>query len=123
FLASTKQGLENLMTDMQTARDMGGNELRDFMTKSLNLWVQNTEDRFTSPQKWKRCETELELKDLEGKKCYVGLDLSSGGDLTTIAIETPLEDEEFFIFTHSFMPRARMEEHIATDIAPYDLWE
>ena len=123
YLAATEQGLENLITDMNTARDMGGSELRDFMTKSLNLWVQNTEDKFTSPQKWKKCESELELKDLEGKKCYVGLDLSSGGDLTTIAIEIPLEDEEFFIFTHSFMPRARMEEHIATDIAPYDLWE
>ena len=123
YLASTKQGLENLKTDMQTARDMGGSELRDFMTKSLNLWVQNTEDRFTSPQKWKKCESDLELGDLEGKKCYAGLDLSSGGDLTTVAIEIPLEDEEFFIFTHSFMPRARLNEHITTDIAPYDLWE
>lgn len=123
YLAATEQGLENLITDMNTARDMGGSELRDFMTKSLNLWVQNTEDKFTSPQKWKKCESELELKDLEGKKCYVGLDLSSGGDLTTLAIEVPLEDEEFFMFTHSFMPRARMEEHVATDIAPYDLWE
>ena len=123
YLAATEQGLENLITDMNTARNRGGSERRDFMTKSLNLWVENTEDKFTSPQKWKKCESELELKDLEGKKCYVGLDLSSGGDLTTIAIEIPLEDEEFFIFTHSFMPRARMEEHIATDIAPYDLWE
>lgn len=123
YLAATEQGLENLITDMNTARDMGGSELRDFMTKSLNLWVQNTEDKFTSPQKWKKCESELELKDLEGKKCYVGLDLSSGGDLTTLAIEVPLEDEEFFMFTHSFMPRARMEEHVTTDIAPYDLWE
>lgn len=123
YLAATEQGLENLKTDMQTARDMGGTELRDFMTKSLNLWVQNTEDIFISPEKWKKCESDLELKDLEGKKCYVGLDLSSGGDLTTLAIEIPLKDEEFFIATHSFMPRARMEEHITTDIAPYDLWE
>lgn len=123
YLAATKQGLENLITDMQTARDMGGNELRDFMTKSLNLWVQNTEDKFTSPQKWKKCESDLELSDLKSKKCYAGLDLSSGGDLTTVAIEIPLEDEEFFIHTHSFMPRARLEEHIGTDIAPYDLWE
>ena len=123
FLASTKQGLENLKTDMQTARDMGGEELRDFMTKSLNVWVQNTEDIFISPEKWKKCESDLELEDLEGSKCYVGLDLSSGGDLTTIAIEIPLEDNEFFIATHSFMPRGRMEEHITTDIAPYDLWE
>lgn len=123
FLASTEQGLETLITDMQTARDMGGNELRDFMTKSLNLWVKNTDDQFINPDKWKKCESDLELQDLVGKKCYVGLDLSHGGDLTTVAIEIPLEDEEFFECSHSFMPRGRLQEHIVTDIAPYDVWE
>jgi len=123
FLAATQQGLESLITDMQTARDMGGSELRDFMVKSLNLWVKNSEDQFINPDKWKKCETELELKDLQGKECYVGLDLSHGGDLTTIHIEIPLGNEEFFEYSHSFMPRGRLQEHIATDVAPYDLWE
>ena len=123
YLASTKQGIENLKVDMQTAKDMGGSELRDFMTKSLNLWVQNTDDIFISPEKWKKCASDLELKDLIGKECYVGIDLSHGGDLTSIHIEIPLEDEEFFEYSHSFMPRGRMEEHIVTDVAPYDVWE
>lgn len=123
FLASTEQGLETLITDMQTARDMGGNDLRDFMTKSLNLWVKNTDDQFMNPEKWKKCESELELKDLMGKQCYVGLDLSHGGDLTTVALEIPLGNGEFFEHTHSFMPRARLQEHIVSDVAPYDLWE
>lgn len=123
FLASTEQGLETLITDMNTARDMGGNELRDFMTKSLNLWVKNTDDQFMNPDKWKKCESDLELKDLIGKECYVGLDLSHGGDLTTIHIEIPLEDGIFFEHSHSFMPRARLQEHIVSDVAPYDLWE
>ena len=95
----------------------------DFMTKSLNLWVKNTDDQFINPDKWKKCESDLELQDLVGKKCYVGLDLSHGGDLTTVAIEIPLEDEEFFECSHSFMPRGRLQEHIVTDIAPYDVWE
>ena len=123
YLATTKEGLETLINDMNTARDMGGNELRDFMTKSLNLWVKNTDDQFMNPEKWKKCESDLELKDLVGKKCYVGLDLSHGGDLTTIALEIPLENGEFFEHTHSFMPRARLYEHIVSDVAPYDLWE
>lgn len=123
FLASTKQGLETLITDMQTARDMGGSELRDFMTKSLNLWVKNTDDQFINPDKWKKCESDIELRDLGGKECYVGLDLSHGGDLTTVHIEIPLDNEEFFECSHSFMPRGRLEEHIVTDVAPYDVWE
>lgn len=123
FLACTKQGLETLITDMETARSMGGNELRDFMTKSLNLWVKNTDDQFINPDKWRKCESDLELRDLIGKECYVGLDLSHGGDLTTIHIEIPLENGEFYEHSHSFMPRARLQEHIVSDIAPYDLWE
>lgn len=123
FLASTKEGLETLITDMNTARDMGGNELRDFMTKSLNLWVENTDDQFMSPEKWKKCASDLELKDMIGKECYVGIDLSHGGDLTTIHLEIPLENGEFFEHSHSFMPRARLTEHIQTDVAPYDIWE
>lgn len=123
YLASTKEGLETLITDMNTARDMGGNELRDFMTKSLNLWVENTDDQFMSPEKWKKCESDLELKDMIGKECYAGIDLSHGGDLTTIHLEIPLENGEFFEHSHSFMPRARLQEHIQTDVAPYDMWE
>lgn len=123
YLASNKQGLETLITDMQTARDMGGNELRDFMTKSLNLWVKNTDDQFINPDKWKKCESDLELSDFEGRECYVGIDLSHGGDLTTVHIEVPLEDGEFFEHSHSFMPRGRLQEHIVSDIAPYDVWE
>lgn len=123
YLASTKEGLETLITDMNTARDMGGNELRDFMTKSLNLWVENTDDQFMSPEKWKKCESDLELKDMTGKECYAGIDLSHGGDLTTIHLEIPLENGEFFEHSHSFMPRARLQEHIQTDVAPYDMWE
>lgn len=123
YLASNKQGLETLITDMQTAKDMGGNELRDFMTKSLNLWVKNTDDQFINPDKWKKCESDLELSDLDGKECYVGIDLSHGGDLTTIHIEVPLVEGEFFEHSHSFMPRGRLQEHIVSDIAPYDVWE
>lgn len=123
YLASTEEGLETLITDMNTARDMGGNELRDFMTKSLNLWVENTDDQFMSPEKWKKCESDLELKDMTGKECYAGIDLSHGGDLTTIHLEIPLENGEFFEHSHSFMPRARLQEHIQTDVAPYDMWE
>ena len=46
FLCSTPRGLEQLKKDAQTARDMGGSELRDFLTKCLNMWVNNTDDQF-----------------------------------------------------------------------------
>lgn len=114
---------EVLKIDAQTARDMGGSDLRDFLTKSLNLWVENTDDSFITSEKWSKCGSDRTLNDFRGRKCWVGLDLSSGGDLTTIGLEFEEPDDKIYIYSHSFMPRGRLEEHIETDLAPYDLWE
>ena len=113
---------EVLKGDAQTAKDMGGGDLRDFLTKSLNMWVQNTDDQFIHADKWQKCGSDRTLEDFRGRECWVGLDLSSGGDLTTFALEFP-DGDKYYFFSHSFMPRGRLEEHIETDLAPYDLWE
>ena len=131
FIASNPGKFEILLTDAQTAKDMGGSDLRDFLTKSLNMWVQNTDDQFIHAEKWQKCGSKRTLEDMRGRKCWVGIDLSSGGDLTTYSLEFPEEyttetgetKEKYYFYSHSFMPRGRLQEHIETDLAPYDLWE
>ena len=126
FLCLDKERLKTLRQDAQTARDMGGSELRDFLTKCLNMWVKNTDDQYIDPEAWKACGSERTLKEIVeagNTECYVGLDLSSGGDLTTLALEFPLDGTNYYVYSHSFMPRGRLEEHIETDLAPYDMWE
>lgn len=123
YLATTETGLEVIKNDARTAKDLGGMDLRDFLTKRLNMWARNTENQYIDIDKWKLCATKKTLEDMRGKKCYAGLDLSSGGDLTTLALEFPLENNKFYLYSHSFMPSPRLEEHIRTDIAPYDIWE
>lgn len=123
FLCSTEEGMETLRTDAKTARDMGGSDLRDFLTKCLNMWVQNTDDQFIDVEKWQKCGSERSILAFKGRKCWVGLDLSSGGDLTTLSLEFEEPDDRYYLYSHSFMPRGRLEEHIETDLAPYDLWE
>ena len=122
FLCSTENGIAQLRTDAQTARDMGGSDLRDFLTKCLNMWVNNTDDQFIHVDSFKECGNGDELEDYRDQSCYVGLDLSSGGDLTTFALEFEKEDGGIHFYSHSFMPKGRLEEHIETDLAPYDLW-
>jgi phage terminase large subunit-like protein len=124
FICRNADMLETLRRDAQTAKDMGGAELRDFMTKSLNLWVENTDTYFIISENWDKCGSERTLSAFEGQACYVGIDLSSGGDLTTLALEfDDNPDERIYIYSQSFMPRGRIQEHITTDIAPYDIWE
>lgn len=126
FTCADPERLATLRQDAKTARDMGGAELRDFLTKCLNMWVKNTDDQFIDPDAWKACGSERRLAEIvaEGyRDCWVGLDLSSGGDLTTLALEFPLSGGRYYLHSHSFMPRGRLEEHVETDLAPYDLWE
>ena len=127
FTCADPERLATLRQDAQTARDMGGSELRDFLTKCLNMWVKNTDDQYIDPDAWKECgENGRKMSEIVAagyRDCWVGLDLSSGGDLTTLALEFPLEGGKYYLHSHSFMPRGRLEEHMETDLAPYDLWE
>ena len=87
----TPRRLENLRADAVKAKEMGGEELRNFQTKSLNIWVQAADMQYINAEAWANCGDGTTLEDMRGKECYLGLDLSSGGDLTSGALEFPLE--------------------------------
>jgi phage terminase len=104
------------------AKEKGGADLLNFMTKHLNYWVTNGVGGFVDLQKFKECESDLSIEDMKGKECYLGIDLSSGGDLTSISLVFPLEHEKIYIYSHSFMPELRLAEHEKTDDVPYRIW-
>lgn len=126
LIGATPQGIENMKDPAATAKQAGGNELRDFLTKRLNIWIQNADDQYIDVDKFLNCGSDRTLRDFQGMECFVGLDLSSGGDLTTVSLEIPYRSagrQKYYIWSHSYMPRARLQEHIAADHAPYDIWE
>lgn len=126
FTCADPERLATLRQDAKTARDMGGMELADFVCKSLNKWVRNTDDQFIDPDAWTACGSDRSVKEIVEaghRDCWVGLDLSAGGDLTTLHLTFPLPSGSFYWYSHSFMPRGRIEEHVETDLAPYDYWE
>lgn len=120
------EALENMRPIAMAAKDMGGNTLRDFIVKQLNMWIQWTNDVYIKDiDLWIKSKVDKTLKDFAGKKCYIGLDLSSGGDLTSLAFVFPYisgSARKYFVYARSFIPKRRVEEHIKTDRVPYDLW-
>ena len=56
------------------------------MTKRLNIWVQNADNQYIDVDKFLACGSDRKLDYFAGRECYAGLDLSSGGDLTTLAL-------------------------------------
>lgn len=116
--------LKNIRAAAITAKSMGGSELANFMTKLLNIWVSQAESQYMNMEHWKSCGCKKTLEDMRGQKCFIGIDLSSGGDLTSTAYEFPRIEEienksgdkedvkKYFIHSHSFMPYNRLEEHM-----------
>lgn len=125
LVAKLPQGIENLKRFAKEAKEKGGDDLRDFITKSLNEWYKFSDNQYLNLDKWKECASDLTLENFRGRECGLGLDLSSGGDLTSGVLEFVYEEKgdiKYFFQQQSFMPIKRLAEHIKTDNAPYDTW-
>ncbi|MEA5268962.1 terminase large subunit [Clostridium perfringens] len=130
LVAKLPKGLENLKRFAEESKQKGGDDLKNFLTKSLNIWYEFSNDQYIGPSVWKVGASKLTLENFKGKTCYAGLDLSSGGDLTSLALIFPYEFEKengekvrkYFIHSHSFIPKRRVAEHIQSDDVPYDVW-
>lgn len=126
ILEYDRDALENMVPIAATAKEMGGSTLRDFIVKQLNMWIQWTNDVYIKDMTvWNDAAVKKTLADFRKQKCYVGLDLSSGGDLTSVALVFPYMREgvrRYYVHAHSFIPKMRVQEHMKTDRVPYDLW-
>lgn len=105
------------------AKEKQGEELVNFETKTLNQWVTYTGGALLDMAAWQAGGKPWTLADMKGREGYLGIDLSSGGDLTSISIVFPLQDDNVYIWSHSYMPELRLAEHIRSDDAPYGVWK
>ena len=121
FVANPEK-IKALAAEAENAKNMGGMEKIDFIVKSLNMWSSVQDKSYVKPNDLMACATDKSIESFRGCECWVGLDLSSGGDLTTIALEFDDGGKDYF-FAKSYMPRGRFQEHIENDFAPYDMWE
>ncbi|ACQ54236.1 terminase large subunit [Clostridium botulinum] len=105
-----------------------------FLTKCLNIWVQDKENGYMDMSKWKKCEVKEIPYDLKNRIVYVGFDMSAKIDLTSVAFIIPILSDEvdktgkmivkYVCFSHSFIPnREKLKERILKDKVPYDAWE
>lgn len=60
-------------------------------------------------------------RSLKGRRCYVGLDLSSTTDLTALVGVFP-DDDGFDVLAQFFVPQDTIAERSRRDRVPYDQW-
>lgn len=101
--------LPELVQDFNTDRKVP-QEYNDWVTKQFNLFVNNSEQSFLTFEILKRNDGVIDLKELEGKHCIGGFDLSDSEDFTSACLEFPLEDGKTFVLSHSWIPMSKVKE-------------
>jgi phage terminase large subunit-like protein len=74
---------------------------------------------------WKKCSFPVSERDLEGRVCYGGLDLSSTTDITAFVLVFPPEDEDdrYMILPYFWLPEDTLDLRVVRDHVPYDVWK
>lgn len=85
----------------------------------LNNWVES-EDRFLEAGAWEQCGQPL--RSLVGRPCYIGLDLSSTIDLTSMVIVFPDEDGTYDVLPFFWMAKEQVSERQRLDRVEYSTW-
>lgn len=120
ILCSYEEGRHYLKGELKAALDVP-EKMRNFLTKNMNVWVDQKDNGYMSMDKWNACSTK-EIPDLSKHKTIIGIDLSSKLDLTSVSFETILDDGKYFIMSHSFMPEDTLQEKRHTDRFDYGLY-
>lgn len=94
-----------------------------FRQLRLNQWVKQS-TRWMQMEKWDACAFPVDERELLGRECYGGLDLSSSIDITAFVLVFPPRDEteKFVILPYFWIPEENMVQRVRRDHVPYDVW-
>ena len=120
IVATYEEGMAFLRSELRAALDVP-EKMRSFLTKNMNRWVDQKDNGYLALSDWNACGVDA-LPELTDHICFVGIDLSSSIDLTSVSFEFPLKDGSYAVFNHSFMPEETLKARMKTDKVRYDLW-
>ena len=116
-------GIDKVQDACNSARQNPAEE-NAFRQLRLSQWVKQSV-RWMPMEKWDRCAFAVDEKELEGRVCYGGLDLSSTTDMTAFVLVFPPADEEdkYIILPYFWIPEDTLDLRVRRDHVPYDIWE
>jgi phage terminase large subunit-like protein len=86
----------------------------------LNQWTEQSE-RWIPMNLWDDCKVVIARQDLIGRRCYLGMDLSTTTDLTALCLLFPGE-QGLDVLPLFFMPRDNLRERGRQDHVDYEEW-
>lgn len=107
---------EEMQAYQNTFKQLHLNIWVDGASKAIDadLWTENTGEI-----SWQELEREL-----EGRVCHAGIDLSSTTDLTALVLVFPPDEEggDWYVLPRFFVPADNIAKRAKRDRVPYGLW-
>jgi phage terminase large subunit-like protein len=115
------RSLEELRAACARAQEIPAQE-NVFRRLYLNQWTEQ-DARWIALDAWDACQNLGEPMPLAGRRCYVGLDLSTTTDLTAaVAVFPDDEGPGCTVAAKFFCPAERIQTRTARDRVPYEEW-
>lgn len=97
---------------------------RQSIVRRLNLteWVEAS-PVWIDMAAFRECaRPELDVAAFAGQSVVLGLDIGATDSMTVVAVLHRAADETTQVLVHGFLPEARLDDRIARDTVPYDVW-
>lgn len=92
-----------------------------FRRLHLNVWTES-ETRWLSMEQWDLGAIPVERATLRGRRCFVGVDLSSTKDLSALVAIFPDEDGAYDVLADFWLPEDNLPDRVRRDRVPFDVW-
>ena len=115
--------IERLRDAYREAKQNPADEIT-FKWLRMNMWVSSTTSWIPDAIFMKGNEP-IDMRLLEGRDCYAGLDLSSTGDITALVLMFPPRDadEKYILVPYFWVPEETIPQRVKANSVPYDVWE
>jgi len=97
-------------------------QMRNFQTKNLNMWVKDSDKSWIAISDVEKCCTGFDYEKLKGKQMFLGLDLSSSRDLSSLTGLVYVEEEDKFYCNSWFWHPNNPDRMIRKSGVDYGLW-
>ena len=112
---------EYLEQECQRAQEVPG-YVNTFLRLHLNVWTEQ-DTRWLPMEAWDAAgEAKIEAEKLDGRECWVGVDLGSTQDTTAVVAVFPESDGGVTVLPWFFLPKDNVEARERRDRLPYRAW-
>jgi phage terminase large subunit-like protein len=97
-------------------------ELEAFKRFYLNMWLEASEATWLDMTAYDRCGgAPVSVADFAGRRCFVGVDLSSRTDLSAVAVVARDDNDGWIVWARAYCPHDQVRSRSAAGL-PYLEW-